>query len=231
MSGLLERRTLRQQLVDSLRAEIASGELGAGSALVENALSERFQVSRGTVREALRELHDQGLVVQRPRTGTFVRRLSPADITEIYDVRAALEGRAAVAIARSPLWDDYADQLERHVDEMHRARTGTFLDRIRLDLEFHRLLCKLSGNNTLAQAWEHLVTQMLSVHAGMGESLVLPLMAAEDHLVFVDAIRSREPARIQATFDEIMAHSAAQLLASMRDPAHGTTGYSDSTPH
>lgn len=231
MSGVLERRTLREQLVDSLRAEIASGELGAGSALVENALSERFRVSRGTVREALRELHEQGLVVQQPRTGTFVRQLSPADVIEIYDVRAALEGRAAVAIARLPRWAECADELERHVDAMHRARTRPFLDRIRLDLDFHRLLCRLSGNDTLAQTWEYLVTQMLSVHAGMGESLVLPLMSAEDHLVFVDAIRSRDPGSIQATFDRIMSHSAAQLVAAMRDPRRGTTGYSDAPAH
>ncbi|QRP44125.1 GntR family transcriptional regulator [Amycolatopsis sp. FDAARGOS 1241] len=51
----LERRTPRRQLVDSLRAEIASEELGAGTALVESELNQRFQVSRGTAREALRE--------------------------------------------------------------------------------------------------------------------------------------------------------------------------------
>ncbi|GEL21965.1 GntR family transcriptional regulator [Pseudonocardia sulfidoxydans NBRC 16205] len=227
MAELLERRTLREQLVDGLRAEIITGELAAGTALVETALSARFGVSRGTVREALRELHDQGLVVHLPRTGTIVRRLSPDEITGIYDVRAALEGRAAVAISLSDDWEQHSDRLEQLVDEMHRARDKPFLARLQTDLEFHRQLCRLSGNETLARTWEHLVTQMSSVHSGMGESVVLPLMGAEDHLVFVDAIRSRDPAFIQRTIDRVMAHSAAQLLAALEDPARHTTGFAD----
>jgi DNA-binding GntR family transcriptional regulator len=224
VSGL-ERRTLREQLVDSLRAEIASGALGAGRPLVETALSARFQVSRGTVREALRELHEQGLVVQQPRTGTFVRQLSADEVTGIYDVRAALEGRAAMAIARSPRWEEHADRLERLVDAMHRTRHEPFLERVRVDLDFHREMCRLSGNRTLARTWEQLMSQMVSVHSGLGESLVLPLMSAEDHLVFVDAIRSRDAAFIQRTIDRVMAHSAMQLIAAMQDPQRGTTGY------
>jgi DNA-binding GntR family transcriptional regulator len=227
VDAVLERRTLREQVVDSLRAEIASGALVAGSPLVETALSARFAVSRGTVREALRELHEQGLVVQQPRTGTFVRQLSAAEVTGIYDVRAALEGRAAAAIARSPQWDEYAERLESRVDAMHRGRAEPFLERIRLDLEFHREMCRLSGNDTLLRSWEHLVAQMHSVHSGMGESLVLPLMSAEDHLAFVDAIRSRDAPLIHRTIDCVMAHSATQLIAAMQDPGRGTTSYAE----
>jgi DNA-binding GntR family transcriptional regulator len=227
VADVLERRTLREQLVDSLRAEIASGELGAGTPLVETALSARFGVSRGTVREALRELHEQGLVVHLPRTGTIVRQLSPDEITGIYEVRAALEGRAAVAIALSGDWEQHADRLEKLVDAMHRARTKPFLTRVQTDLEFHRQLCWLSGNATLARTWEQLVAQMSSVHSGMGESLVLPLMATDDHLVFVDAIRSRDPAFIQRTVDRVMAHSATQLLAALGDPGRSTAGFAD----
>lgn len=227
MSGLLERRTLREQVVDSLRSEIAAGRLRAGTPLVETSLSARYSVSRGTVREALRELHERGLVVHQPRTGTFVRQLSAEEITGVYEVRAALEGRAAMAIARSPRWAEHADRLEELVDAMHRVRQEPFLKRIRVDLEFHRELCRRSGNTTLARTWELLVGQMDSVHSGMGESTVAPLMSTEDHLVIVDAIRSRDPALIQRTIDRLMAHSAEQLLSSLANPGRATTSFAD----
>ncbi|MGP4091049.1 GntR family transcriptional regulator [Streptomyces sp. KR55] len=227
MSGVLERRTLREQVVDSLRSEIAAGHLRAGTPLVETALSARFSVSRGTVREALRELHERGLVVHQPRTGTFVRQLNAEEITGVYEVRAALEGRAAMAIARSPRWAEHADRLEEFVDAMHRARAEPFVKRIGVDIEFHRELCRSSGNTTLVHSWELLVGQMDSVHSGMGESIVAPLMSTEDHLVIVDAIRSRDAGLIQRTIDRLMAHSAGQLLGSLKNPGLGTTSFAD----
>lgn len=221
----LERRTLREQLVDGLRHEIASGGLPAGAALVEAALTARFEVSRSTVREALRELHEQGLVVHRPRTGTFVRQLRPDEISGLYDVRAAIEGRAARSVARSVNWAVLADQLEERVDAMHKNRAASFLDRVDVDLAFHRALCELSGNTSLVRCWEHLAAQVQTVLSAMGPTLLGPLMSPGDHLIFVDVIRARDEPAIQETIDRVMAHSARELEAVLTDPTRGTSSF------
>lgn len=66
--------------------------LRVGDQPVEMALGAKFGVSRSTVREVLRELHEQRLVVHHPRTGRTVQAVGPREILEIYEVRAALEG-------------------------------------------------------------------------------------------------------------------------------------------
>src|SRR6185503_19031557 len=89
--GRVPRSTLRAHIVERLRAAILTGEIPPGAPLVETALSERFDVSRGPLREALRQLIEEGLVVTVPYTGTHVAGLSVDDVHEIYSLRTALE--------------------------------------------------------------------------------------------------------------------------------------------
>src|SRR5215471_449893 len=86
--------TLRAQIAERLRAAILAGDIPPGAPLVETALSERFEVSRGPLREALRQLIEEGLVITVPYTGTHVASLSVEDVHEIYSLRTALEAFA-----------------------------------------------------------------------------------------------------------------------------------------
>src|SRR5206468_10355594 len=94
VSDLLEplsKSTLRARIAERLRAAILAGDIPPGATLVETALSERFDVSRGPLREALRQLIEEGLVVTVPYTGTHVASLSVEDVREIFSLRTALE--------------------------------------------------------------------------------------------------------------------------------------------
>ena len=88
-------RTAVRHVVDKLREAISSGRLAPGSRLVEQDLAAQFQVSRGPIREALRELSYEGLVTLRPNRGAVVSSLAAEDILEVYVIRAVL---GAVAI-------------------------------------------------------------------------------------------------------------------------------------
>src|SRR5215475_10075891 len=83
--------TLRARIAERLRGAILAGDIPPGAPLVETALSQRFDVSRGPLREALRQLIEEGLVVTVPYTGTHVAPLSVEDVQEIYSLRTALE--------------------------------------------------------------------------------------------------------------------------------------------
>jgi DNA-binding GntR family transcriptional regulator len=87
----LETRTLAEQVSDRLRDDVLSGRLPAGQRLSQEALAEQFQVSRVPIRDALRELEAEGLVVSYPRAGMKVADLSADDLEELYDMRLALE--------------------------------------------------------------------------------------------------------------------------------------------
>jgi DNA-binding GntR family transcriptional regulator len=86
---------LRTQVSDILRREIVEMRLHPGQRLVERELIERLGVSRTTIREALRELAAEGLVTTIPQKGAIVAIPSPKEATEVYEVRALLEGLAA----------------------------------------------------------------------------------------------------------------------------------------
>jgi GntR family transcriptional regulator of gluconate operon len=120
-------RSLAEDAADRIREEILAGGFAQGEHLVEAKIAERLNVSRGPVREAFKLLRSEGLLQEEPRRGTFVVRLMPADIREIYGLRAAIEGRAARDIAEGA------------------------------DLEFHDALCRLSGNARLHEVFSRYV--------------------------------------------------------------------------
>lgn len=87
----LEKTSLRQQALAALRRAITTGELAPGTHLVETELSESLQISRGTLREAMRQLQQEGLIAAGPRGRLSVRHLDAKEIRDIFAVRAALE--------------------------------------------------------------------------------------------------------------------------------------------
>jgi DNA-binding GntR family transcriptional regulator len=107
------------------------------------------------VREALAKLRAEGLVREEPRRGSFVAELTPDDVREVYELRAALEAQAARLILRRD--DDEAlGELERTVDGLRRAAAADDPEEFaRLDLGFHAELTRLSGNRRLHEVFVH----------------------------------------------------------------------------
>jgi DNA-binding GntR family transcriptional regulator len=148
--------TLRAQIAERLRAAILAGDIPPGAALVETALSQRFQVSRGPLREALRQLIEEGLVVTVPYTGTHVASLSVEDVREIYSLRTALE-----IFAIEQVWERRDARFRAELVRRNDALVGTIDagdDRrsIEAELAFHGLVYEASGHHLLQRAWASL---------------------------------------------------------------------------
>jgi DNA-binding GntR family transcriptional regulator len=156
----VEHRELWEGIADALREGIVSGAIPAGSDLVEGDLAARFGVSRGPVRDALRELAREGLVVDLPRRGTLVSTLTFADIQEVYEVREGLEITAATLVIKRATDAEIAG-LSTLVEEMEAAwaRGATYDESLAADLAFHRRLVALAGNRRLMAAYEQLLSQ------------------------------------------------------------------------
>ena len=94
-SVALARTTTVDALADALRERIMSGELAPGERLIERDLVERYEVGRGTVRAALRQLENEGLVTVATHRGAYVRQLDEQALRELFELRVALELEAA----------------------------------------------------------------------------------------------------------------------------------------
>ncbi len=152
----LEKKSLREQALAALRTAITSGELEPGRHLVETELSEMLQISRGTLREALRQLEQEGLISAGARGRMSVRHLDVKEIRDIFAVRGVLESLAARTLSDMPDKEAALAELRAAVDNMDKAAKSSLQERIESDLEFHRTLCRLSGNETLLHSWESL---------------------------------------------------------------------------
>ncbi|MFI4998779.1 MAG: GntR family transcriptional regulator [Reyranellales bacterium] len=158
MSGLdrVPKSTLRAHVAERLRAAILAGDIPPGAPLVETALSERFDVSRGPLREALRQLIEEGLVVTVAYTGTHVAPLSVDDVHEIYSLRTALESFAFEQVW--PRRDDRfrAELIRRNAALVATIDAGDDRASIQTELELHGLVYEASGHRLLQRAWHGL---------------------------------------------------------------------------
>jgi DNA-binding GntR family transcriptional regulator len=160
-SERLPRQGLWQQIAVKLRQDISKGRLAPGSRLVEGDLADRFGVSRGPVREALRNLGQSGLLVSIPHRGVFVGMPSDVDLEEIFLLREALE-QAAARLALMRLLPEDIQRLRSLFDSMEVARqAGDSATRKSLDLRFHREIVVIGGSSRLLRAHDDLVAEML----------------------------------------------------------------------
>ena len=176
----------------ALRESIISGELAPGDRLVETELAERFDVSRGPIRDALTELERSGLVEMRPRKGSFVRSLSAEDIREIYSLRTALEALALRLAAESGA-DTRA--MREHLEALEGALdSGDAHGNIaESDMALHRSFIEASGHRRLREAWEALSDQtmlMMSTLPTLDPSIQGPMGV---HRAIVEAIEAGDP--------------------------------------
>lgn len=172
-----------------------------------------LQVSRGTLREALRQLEQEGLLTAGSRGRLSVRHLSAKETQNIYSVRAALESLAAQRLCELPDRHHVVRSLRTAIDAMDVAAKGGLEERVESDLEFHRTLCRLTGNETLLHSWESLegCIRMSIMFAGPEKSV--KNMSVDRHEDIVDPIEAGDAPRAEVAILEHMDSAAANLFA------------------
>lgn len=207
----LDRSTLRERALAALRAAITSGQYRPGDHLGEVELATNLGVSRGTVREALRALEQEGLVEAASRGRLRVNSLTSDEIRGLYQVRAALEGLAATNIIESPHRSESVAALRAALVRLAGKETG-LLQKVEADLAFHLLLCELAGNPMLVESWRHLEGR-IRVSIMSHDATKLPAIMSKDrHATIVDAIEEGDIGAARRIVEEHMS-AAADLYA------------------
>lgn len=199
-----------------MREAILSGELGAGSKLREADLAERFGTSRGPIREAIRELVREGLVVEFDRRGNVVSTLTARDLAEVYGVREALEVAASrLAVERAD--DEAIRALEQHLEAFERGAGGDYLANSAHDLAFHRTLVALAGNKRMAAIYDRMLTQtahLLRTAAEANPTLQTTIRPSA-HRDILDALAARSADRAREAIEAHYSYAEERLFPGL----------------
>ncbi len=152
----IRRLSLADQIRQSVREQILSGELAPGERLTEQGVAEDMGTSAGPVREAFARLSTEGLLISLPHRGTFVSSVSTDEARAAYQVRAILEPFAAECFISRMDGSDEQALTQLLGDYAAAAAGGDYAAMIPIDMRFHGYLFANSGNPTLAVIWPQL---------------------------------------------------------------------------
>jgi DNA-binding GntR family transcriptional regulator len=174
-------KTLKDTAARLLTEKILSGKIRPGERLNESQLSRQLRISRAPIREALQQLLEQGIVVNVTRRGMFVVSLEHEDIQKINSLRLILEAEA-LRLARRLANPADLQKVARLVEKMENMEPAPTSDSVRIDIEFHRTIWSLAGNDYLERMLTSL-TAPLFAHA------MLTFLRAEKQRMVLDSHR------------------------------------------
>lgn len=212
-------RPLRYIIEEQIRNSIYDGTLPPGTKLVERDLARLYSVSRLPVREALRILYNEGLTEHLPTRGTVVRTLDRRQVSELYDVREALETLAARQAS-----ERIAEGAENHLAETIRetreaVEAGNIEAAHTADSRLHDEITELSGNALLAETLEPVVGRIGWLRRKVED---FDLVCAE-HEALCEAISSGDPDRA-ATVARNHVRSSRERTLKLFSDTTPTTG-------
>lgn len=230
---------LIEELADKIHAKILSGDFPPGTRLKQESLAQTFEVSRTPIREALSRLEAKGIVSQAQRRSAVVKTPSSREITEMYQVRAELEGLAAQLAAR---WitdrqledlrvahDAFAEAVRmlrttRVTDRMlpgAEQSNGTFEEASKrwLDMNaiFHKAISDSSNNRFLARTIQDVTSGyprsvMMASAVGMNSYRIDSTITQHERIL--KALEEREPAKARRAMTEHIIESSEFVIAS-----------------
>lgn len=193
-------KPLKDLVYLELKHKILTGEIVSQTRLMEIDLSEKMNVSRTPIREAIKRLADDGLVKVEPRRGAYVANISIKDMLDVFEVREDMEGFAA-KLAAERITEDEKVELRKIADKYEAAlRQGDKEQIIELDEQFHNFIVACSGNETLSELVNYVQELSLRFRYLYYNDFSLYESTAEQHNKIMDAITSgrSEEARVEA---------------------------------
>ena len=181
---------LRDVVFKSLREAIIPGQLQSGERLMEIKLSEKMGVSRTPIREAIRKLEQEGLVIMRPRRGAEVAPIDEKNLREILEIRKALESLTGRLASSKASVDDIRNLTNINTAMKRAVDMGDVEMMTEKDVDFHETITRIAGNDHLSEMIdmirEHLYRYRLAFIKGLSDRSVL----IEEHAKIIEAIET-----------------------------------------
>jgi DNA-binding GntR family transcriptional regulator len=215
--------TAQQEAYHYLRDRVLSGELAANARINPAEIAEVLGISRMPVREALRQLHSEGLVIMRPNRAAFVSSLTASEVEELFEIRGALEA-LAVGTAVSAMTADAMGELVALRDRMDRARSNP-VEWLKRHDDFHQAICSLGNRTRLPQELGRIrlaIRPYLLMYIRVFDTVE---MAGLEHAALLEALGSGEVKRAEQAMREHVANPAKGLIRFLQNrDAQGKAG-------
>ncbi len=215
--------TLSDHVFRHIQSAIVKGEIAPGSKISETELARAYGISRGPLREAIRRLEGQRLLVRVPHAGARVVSLNPNELLELYEIRESLEGLAC-RLATERMTDAEIDELRRVLetherDEAFLAGRGYYQQEG--DFDFHYRIIQGSGNRTLANLLCNELYQLVRMYRIQFSALPnRPRQAFSEHHRILDAIAERDGELAELLMRRHIAASKRNIARHYQDAAN-----------
>ena len=205
-------RLLSARIADEIRSAVLSGEMRPGMRIRQELLAAKFGASRIPVREALKQLENEGLVVLAPNRGAWIADVNSEESIEVYRIREVVE---PLAILESVpyLTDADISALDAMINELERVTT---LERyLQLDREFHHYMYRRHHNRHAVDLWEDHREILRAIARRLPSSLRRRKSVMEEHRALLEAIRTHDEDRAAAVIAEHVAGSGRNVIEQM----------------
>jgi len=181
---------LYEQIYDNIKESIIKGEFESGERIVDGWIAEKLGVSRSPVREAIRKLEQDGLIVNQDGT-TIVYKPNVDDVIELFQARAGLEGMA-VFLATKSMTDEQIDELSESIVQVEKAiKEKNITEVVKLNTFFHECIVKGSGNKRLLEMMSKINNLILLYRNNFFAKFYGTEVFVNEHYQVVEAMKTR----------------------------------------
>lgn len=216
MTGAVpQRQSLAGQTVDVLRELVLTGEIPPGGRVNEVELAQRMHISRGPLREAIRHLISEGLLVYVPHKGAHVPQADVPELYALFELRSALECAAARLAAARRTEEGLAVMREVSAESRRNFDAGRRFP-YRLDLEFHRALLDAAASPRIADQVRLVQQQVILLRSRHDVDPAHSKASMDDHDGLIGAIAARDEDRAAEVMATHLDRVRDQMLVSLR---------------
>lgn len=216
----IEPHSMGSEILYRMREAIISGQIKLGGHINESDIAKQMEISRIPVREALRKLEQEGLVVRKTNKGCFVTTFTEQDVKEVFSLRATLECMA-FEWAIPEMTPQDVQELKDQIEQQKQAIFNKDYDELtHLDMHFHEYICRKANHSRLLKAWyeQNAQCQMLLnlLYRHLGE--FTPDTINVEHGQLIEAIENNDSKRaiaITCKVSKRVSHECIQALQSV----------------
>lgn len=203
---------LHKLVYNKLKESILTGKLKPGEKLVESTISKEMSISKTPIREALRELAKEGLIIHHTRRGISVIDFTEKDIDEIISLRAEIEA-FGIRLALPKIKEKERERINKLISNIRRYDEENKLHKlVEADIQLHAYLMDLSGHSRLIYTWKMLSSQISVLLHMIDYHKIAPVYSSKSHRKLIDSLFSGDVSSAETAIRNHIIESGKNIM-------------------